>query len=323
MISDKSRTVLITGATGFVGTNLSLYHLSLGDSVIGIDNFCSSPKRNLKTIQNHAKKDKFRFIEADINTFDFPKVRQKIDRIYNLACPASPPKYQKDPLFTIRTCTNGVTNVLELAKRKGATVLQASTSEIYGDPEVHPQTEEYRGNVNTIGPRACYDEGKRLAETLCYEYKQQGVDVRIARIFNTYGPHMSPTDGRVITNFIDQALSAKPITIYGHGKQTRSFQYVDDLIAGFIALTSSRKKLFGPYNLGNPTEFTINELAKTVLKITKSKSEIKHLPLPKDDPTRRKPDISKAKKELKWRPTVSLETGLKNYIDWYSTIRKQ
>ncbi len=311
-------TILITGAAGFIGTNLSLYFLKRGDKVIGIDCFACTKREVLK---NFASYKNFEFIEADICTYDFSKITEKVDWVFNLACPASPPKYQRDPFFTIKTNTEGLFNVLTFALKNKAKVLQSSTSEIYGDPLVHPQVEEYRGNVNTIGPRSCYDEGKRIAETICYEFRdKKKLDVKIVRIFNTYGPYMDPEDGRVITNFIRQALSGEPITIYGDGKQTISFQYVDDLIGAFIKLMEQPFEIWGPFNTGNPSEFTINELVETVIKITKSKSKIEYLPLPQDDPKKRKPDISKAMKVLNWKPKVKLEEGLKHYIDWYKTL---
>lgn len=310
--------VLITGAAGFIGTNLSLRFLKEGHEVIGVDNFACSKRSVLK---NFTFYDKFEFIEADICEYDFKKISGEIDWIFNLACPASPPKYQKDPFFTIRTNTDGMFNVLELARIKKAKILQASTSEIYGDPLVHPQTEEYRGNVNTLGPRSCYDEGKRMAETICFEYRDKhGVDVKLVRIFNTYGPYMDPEDGRVITNFIKQSLNGENLTIYGDGTQTRSFQYIDDLLNAFVALMKKPKSIWGPFNTGNPNEFTIKELAETVKKITGTRAKIVYMPLPQDDPKKRRPDISKAKKILKWAPKVRLEEGLKHYIDGYRTL---
>jgi UDP-glucuronate decarboxylase len=286
-----------------------------GHEVWGIDNFVSSPRQNVENIKKFGD---FHFVEGDICTFDYAKLPDDMDWIFNLACPASPPKYQRDPLFTIRTNTVGVFNVLELALKCNATVIQASTSEIYGDPLEHPQNEEYRGNVVTVGPRSCYDEGKRIAEGICYEYRcKKNLNAKISRIFNTYGPYMDRDDGRVITNFVDAALGGRPLPVYGTGEQTRSVQYVDDLMEGFLKLVTAPFDVWGPFNLGNPREFTINEIADTVIKVTKSKSKKEYFPLPKDDPTKRRPDISRAKKMLGWEPKVSFEEGLARYIEWY------
>jgi UDP-glucuronate decarboxylase len=248
----------------------------------------------------------------------------EVDEIYNLACPASPVHYQADPVQTTKTSVHGAINVLGLAKRTGAKIFQASTSEVYGDPEIHPQPESYRGNVNPIGPRACYDEGKRCAETLFFDYhRQHGLPIRVARIFNTYGPHMHPNDGRVVSNFIIQALTGEPITIYGEGNQTRSFCYVDDLIEGFIRLMGRSDSVTGPMNLGNPEEFTIRELAEQVIEITGAKSEMVFRPLPQDDPMQRCPDISFAKAELGWEPTIRLREGLTRTIDYFDRLLKE
>lgn len=307
------KTILITGCTGFIGTNLALKILNLGDRVIGIDNFYSSSPERLKIF---ADKKNFSFIEHDIRK---PlKINQKIDEIYNLACPASPPIYQKDPIFTLETSVLGIRNMLELAQKHKAKILQASTSEVYGNPLEHPQKESYWGNVNPVGPRSCYDEGKRVAETFCYEYFNKGVDMRVVRILNTYGPFMNPADGRVVVNFIIQALRNEDLTIYGDGSQTRSFCYIDDLIEGMIKYMALKKRFFGPINLGNPQEFTIKQLAEMVLKlIPQSKSKIVYKPLRKDDPERRRPDITLAKKILNWGPKVKLEKGLERTIKYF------
>jgi UDP-glucuronate decarboxylase len=307
------KTILITGATGFIGTNLALKLLSLGDRVIGIDNFYSSSPKRLRIF---ADKKNFYFIKHDIRK---PlKIKEKIDEIYNLACPASPPIYQKDPIFTLETSILGIRNMLKLAEEYKAKILQASTSEVYGNPLEHPQKESYWGNVNPVGPRSCYDEGKRVAETFCYEYFNKGVDVRVVRIFNTYGPFMSSADGRVVVNFIVQALKNEDLTIYGDGSQTRSFCYIDDLVEGMIKYMDLKERFFGPINLGNPGEFTIKQLAEIVLKlIPESKSKIVYRPLPKDDPEKRRLDITLAKKVLNWEPKIGLEEGLLKTIDYF------
>ena len=312
MVSLDKRTILITGAAGFIGTNLTQKLLESSVRIIAVDNFYSGSKENIKLFNG---KKNYLFIEHDIR---LPlKIRQKIDEIYNLACPASPPIYQKNPIFTLETSVLGIKNVLELAIKNKAKVLQASTSEIYGDPLVHPQVESNWGNVNPVGPRSCYDEGKRAVETFCYEYFNLGVDVRVMRIFNTYGPFMNPTDGRVIINFIKQALAGEKLTVFGDGKQTRSFCYIDDLIEGMMKYMMLEKRYFGPINLGNSEEFTIFQLAKIILKlIPKSKSKICFEPLPTDDPIKRRPNISRAGEILNWEPKVSLETGLKKMIDF-------
>lgn len=306
-------TILITGAAGFIGTNLIKKLLPLGHKIIGVDNFYSGSKENVKLF---ASNPDYEFIKHDIRK---PlKISEKIDQIYNLACPASPPRYQKDPLFTLETSVLGIRTMLKLAQEHRAKFLQASTSEIYGNPLEHPQKESYWGNVNPVGPRSCYDEGKRAAETFCYEYFNRGVDVRVIRIFNTYGPFMNPADGRVVVNFINQALNNKDITVYGNGDQTRSFCYIDDLIWGMIKHMALPRRYFGPINLGNPEEFTVLKLAQVVLRlIPKSKSKIIYKPLPKDDPIRRKPDISRAKKILGWRPKIGIEEGLKRTIKYF------
>jgi UDP-glucuronate decarboxylase len=308
--------ILITGGAGFLGSHLCRYLLKKGDYVVCLDNFFTGKNANIKDLK---KNPKFKVLPHDItNPID---IGENFDRIYNLACPASPVHYQFDPIETIKANTMGVVNILELARLNGARVLQASTSEIYGDPLEHPQKESYRGNVNTLGPRACYDEGKRVAETLFMDYHRiYRLPIRIARIFNTYGPSMNKNDGRVVSNFIMQALKNEPITIYGEGKQTRSFCYVSDLVEGLYKLMES--DCIGPVNLGNPEEFTILELAKKVTKIIHSKSKIEYKELPIDDPCRRKPDISLSKEALKWKPKIQLEEGLIKTIDYFKWLIK-
>ncbi len=304
-------TILVTGGAGFLGSHLCERLVSEGHSVIALDNFRTGSAANVKHLFDSGR---FELIEHDVTQpYNF-----KVREIYNLACPASPIHYQVDPVSTIKTCVLGTINALELAKANGSKMFQASTSEIYGDPLVHPQTESYLGNVNTIGPRACYDEGKRCSETLCYDYfRQHGVDVRVARIFNTYGPRMHPNDGRVVSNFIVQALKRQPITVYGDGSQSRSFCYVDDLIDGFVRLMQAEEAT-APVNLGNPNEFTIQELADQVLAKVSSGSEIIREPLPEDDPTQRQPNISRAKDLLDWEPKVQLSEGLDRTIEYFS-----
>lgn len=306
-------TILITGAAGFIGTNLTKKLLSVGYRVIGVDNFYSGSPENIHLF---AKNSRYQFIEHDIRK---PlKIKEKIDQIYNLACPASPPRYQKDPLFTLETSVLGIRTMLKLAQEHRAKLLQASTSEIYGNPLEHPQKESYWGNVNPVGPRSCYDEGKRVAETFCYEYFNRGVDVRVIRIFNTYGPYMDPADGRVITNFINQALRNEDLTIYGDGRQTRSFCFINDLLAAMTKYMALEERFFGPLNLGNPEEFTVSKLAQKILKlIPKSKSKIVYRPLPVNDPEKRKPDISQARQLLGWEPKTKLEEGLEKTIKYY------
>lgn len=302
--------ILVTGGAGFIGSNLCRKLLEKGHKVSALDNFFTGTKENISGLEEF---NNFEFIEHDINEeFDI-----KADRIYNLACPASPIHYTQDPVQTTKTNVVGMINVLELAKKTGAKVLQASTSEIYGDPEIHPQHEDYNGNVNTLGPRACYDEGKRCAETLCMDYKRQhDVDIKIVRIFNTYGPGMYKDDGRVVSNFIVQALKNEPLTIYGDGTQTRSFQYVDDCIDGLIKMMEL-SGFSGPVNIGNPDEITIRDLAEKIISITRSKSEIIYKKLPVDDPKRRRPDIKLAKNMLGWEPKVNLKTGLQKTADFF------
>lgn len=306
--SGRAKTILVAGGAGFVGSHLCTWLLDHGRSVICLDNLQTGRTCNIAPLMS---RDGFRFIRQDIN--DPFAIAGPIDQIYNLACAASPPLYQKDPLHTFRTCTQGVMALLSLAQQKGARILQASTSEVYGDPEISPQHEDYRGCVNTLGPRACYDEGKRAAETLFWEFgTHAGVETRIARIFNTYGPRMSPDDGRVVSNFVVQALTGADLTIYGEGQQTRSFCYIDDLIAGLTSLMASAETR--PVNIGNPVEFTMQALADEVLRQTGSRSRIVARPLPVDDPRQRKPDISRAMGSLGWSPKVALAEGLQRTI---------
>ena len=306
--------IIVTGGAGFIGSHLIDRLLERGDSVICVDNYFTGQKQN---IERHLKNPNFSVIEHDIVK---PLEGIDADQIYNMACPASPIHYQYNPIKTVKTSTIGMINMLGLAKRCNARILQASTSEIYGDPHVHPQVESYWGNVNTIGPRSCYDEGKRVAETLCMDYhREHGVDIRIIRIFNTYGPRMHPQDGRVVSNFIVQALANKPITMYGEGKQTRSFCYVDDLVSGMIAMMD-QEGFIGPVNLGNPKEFSMKELAEIVLSLTGSTSAIEHKDLPQDDPKQRQPDISLAKEKLNWQPGIELKEGLGKTIEYFRSI---
>ena len=303
--------ILVTGGAGFLGSHLCERLLQEGHAVICLDNFFTGNKQNILPLLDHPQ---FTLIERDVcQVLDVDP-----DLIYNLACPASPIHYQYDPVKTIKTNVHGALNMLELAQKKRAKILQASTSEVYGDPHIHPQPESYWGNVNPIGIRSCYDEGKRCAETLFFDFHRQfGLNIKVARIFNTYGPRMHPNDGRVVSNFIVQALKNEPITIYGNGSQTRSFCYVDDLIDGLVRLMQSPDGFTGPVNLGNPVEFQIRELAELILEITGSRSQLVHHPLPSDDPKQRKPDISLAKTELKWSPKIPLKEGLKATIDYF------
>jgi UDP-glucuronate decarboxylase len=305
--------VLVTGGAGFLGSHLCDRLIDRGDDVICLDNFFTGRKENIQHLVGHSR---FELIRHDIVRPMFLEA----DRIFNLACPASPEAYQLNPIKTIKTSTVGMVNVLGLAKRCRARILHASTSEVYGDPEVHPQTEDYWGHVNPLGPRSCYDEGKRVAESLCMNYHtEHGLETRLIRIFNTYGPRMDPNDGRVISNFITQALRGDDITIYGEGTQTRSFCFVDDLLEGMLRLMDLDDEL-GPVNVGNPGEFTMIELAETVLKLTGSSSSLVHKPLPADDPKQRCPDISLAKKLLDWTPQVDLEAGLEKTIAYYRDL---
>lgn len=314
-MSAERKTVLVAGGAGFVGSHLCDALLADGHRVICVDSFQTGSASNVEALENHPD---FRLIEADI--CEVFTVEGKIDQIYNLACPASPPQYQADPIHTMMTSVVGTANLLKLAEQHGASFLQASTSEVYGDPEQHPQQEDYWGNVNCTGPRACYDEGKRAAETLCFDMLRMGrVDARVVRIFNTYGPRMSPDDGRIVSNLIIQALRGDELTIYGTGEQTRSFCYVSDLVAGLVALMNVAPNPGKPVNVGNPGEFTIGELAGLVLEMTESRSRLVHLPLPIDDPQRRRPDISRAKEKLGWEPRVSLSEGLAMTIPWFAS----
>ena len=308
------KKILVTGGAGFVGSHLCEKLLSLGHEVFCLDNFFTGNKSNISHLVSN---ENFEIIRHDIIHPFFIEV----DEIYNLACPASPPQYQYNPIKTMKTSVLGSINMLGLAKRVKAKILQASTSEIYGDPEVHPQTESYFGNVNPIGLRSCYDEGKRCAETLFMDYHtENNVKTKIIRIFNTYGPNMNPNDGRVVSNFIMQALQGKDITLYGDGNQTRSFQYIDDLVDGLIKMMDSKDDIIGPFNMGNPNEISMLTLAETILKLTQSNSKLVFEPLPKDDPKRRKPDITLAKQKLNWEPNIKLETGLLKTIDYFKTF---
>ena len=308
------KRILVTGGAGFLGSYLCERLIADGHDVICLDNFFTSQKANIA----HLLPDpNFEFVRHDVTQ----PIWLEVDEIYNLACPAAPGHYQYNPIKTVKTSVLGSINVLGMAKRCHAKVLQASTSEVYGDPEVHPQPESYRGAVNQLGPRACYDEGKRVAETLFMDYHRTNkVNIRIVRIFNTYGPRMHPFDRRVVSNFIRQALADEDITLFGDGQQTRSFCYRDDLIDGMIRMMNGPDEFIGPVNIGNPDEFTIRELAELVIELTGSKSKLKHLPLPADDPARRKPDIALAEKHLKWHPTVPLREGLEKTLAWFRTI---
>lgn len=310
------KKILITGGAGFIGSHLCERLLREGNEIICLDNYFTGNKKNIIHLLDNPY---FELVRHDVCTPYFIEV----DQIYNLACPASPIHYQYNPIKTIKTSVMGALNMLGLAKRIHARILQASTSEVYGDPMVHPQVETYWGNVNPIGERSCYDEGKRCAETLFFDYnKQNNVDIKIIRIFNTYGPKMHPNDGRVVSNFIVQALKGEDITVAGDGSQTRSFQYVDDLLEGMIRMMQTDRGFIGPVNIGNPNEFTILELANKVIELTGSKSKIKFIPLPSDDPTQRKPDISLAKEKLSWQPTIQLNEGLTKTIQYFdATLR--
>ena len=306
--------VLVTGGSGFIGSHLCERLLDDGYDVLAVDNYYSSTKDNIAHLLDHPR---FEVLRHDIT---FP-LYVEVDEIYHLACPASPIHYQRDPVQTTKTAVHGSINMLGLAKRTGARILLTSTSEVYGDPLVHPQTEDYWGNVNPIGPRACYDEGKRAAETLFFDYhRQHDLPIKVVRLFNTYGPRMHPRDGRVVSNFIVSALKGSPLTVYGNGEQTRSFCYVDDLIDGLTAMMYSPRDVTGPINLGNPGEFTIAELADQVLAMTDSTSTIEYLPLPVDDPVRRQPDITRARTTLNWEPTIPLREGLERTIAYFRSI---
>ncbi len=310
----RRKRILVTGGAGFLGSHLCERLLDEGNDVLCVDNFYTGTKDNIVHLLDNPH---FELMRHDVT---FP-LYLEVDEIYNLACPASPIHYQHDPVQTTKTSVHGAINMLGLAKRVGAKIFQASTSEVYGDPEVHPQTEDYRGNVNPIGPRACYDEGKRCAETLFFDYhRQHGLEIKVARIFNTYGPRMHPQDGRVVSNFIIQALQGEDITIYGNGEQTRSFCFYTDLIEGFVRLMATDKTVTGPMNLGNPFEITIRELAERVIDMTGSKSKLIFKDLPADDPLQRKPDITFARNTLGWEPTVALETGLGSTIEYFRNL---
>ena len=313
----RRKRILVTGGAGFLGSHLCERLLEEGHDVLCVDNFFTGTKDNIVHLLD---KPHFELMRHDVT---FP-LYLEVDEIYNLACPASPIHYQHDPVQTTKTSVHGAINMLGLAKRVGAKIFQASTSEVYGDPEVHPQTEDYRGNVNPIGPRACYDEGKRCAETLFFDYhRQHKLEIKVARIFNTYGPRMHPQDGRVVSNFIIQALQSEDITIYGNGEQTRSFCFYSDLLEGFIRLMATDPSVSGPMNLGNPHEITIRELAERVIDMTGSKSKLIFKDLPADDPLQRKPDITFARNTLGWEPTVALETGLASTIEYFRKLIAQ
>lgn len=314
MTNSKQKRILVAGGAGFVGINLCRTLLEEGHEIICLDNYSSGSRHNLEHLAPFKRLSVF---DQDVRE---PFVAE-VDEIYNLACVASPVQYQQDPIQVIGTSTDGTNNLLRLALAKHARVFQASTSEIYGNPHVHPQTEDYFGNVNPVGPRACYDEGKRCSETLCMDYHRvHRVDVKIARIFNTYGPHMQPQDGRVISNFIVQALLGRPLTVNGDGSQTRSFCYIDDLVRGIRALMASPRAVVGPVNIGNPHEFTVLELASQILELTGSSSKIIFNRMPKDDPVKRCPDISRAKRLLKWQPRIQLKEGLESTIDYFDQL---
>jgi UDP-glucuronate decarboxylase len=311
------RRVLVTGGAGFLGSHLCEKLLETGSQVLCVDNFFTGARRNIEHLLDHKH---FELLRHDVAHPLFVEV----DEIYNLACPASPIHYQRDPVQTTKTSVLGAYNMLGLAKRLHCKILQASTSEVYGDPSEHPQTESYWGNVNPIGSRSCYDEGKRCAETLFFDYRRQhGVKIKVARIFNTYGPRMHPNDGRVISNFIMQALMGKDITVHGRGNQTRSFCYVDDLIEAFVLMMNSSEEVTGPINIGNPVEFTILEIAKKIISLVGSSSKIVRLPLPEDDPKQRRPDIQRARDTLGWEPSIGLEDGLLRTIEYFQTLLSQ
>ena len=317
MEDSQRKHFLVTGGAGFLGSHLCDRLLHDGHEVLCVDNFFTGSKQNIAHLKDEPR---FETLRHDVT---FP-LYVEVAEIYNLACPASPVHYQSDPVQTTKTSVHGAINMLGLAKRLGARILQASTSEVYGDPKVHPQTEDYCGHVNPIGVRSCYDEGKRCAETLFFDYHRQlGLSIKVARIFNTYGPRMHPNDGRVVSNFIVSALSGEPLTLYGDGQQTRSFCYVDDLIDGLVRLMSSPEELTGPVNLGNPVEFTIQQLAAKVLELTGSRSEIRHAPLPSDDPTQRCPDISLARHALDWEPRTPIDEGLEQTIEYFDDLLRK
>ncbi len=311
---DSRKRILVTGGAGFLGSSLVDRLLDMGHEVLCADNLFTGTKRNIDHLHGQSR---FEFLRHDVT---FP-LYVEVDEIYNLACPASPVHYQHDPIQTTKTSVHGAINMLGLAKRLKCKIFQASTSEVYGDPTVHPQTEDYWGNVNPIGPRSCYDEGKRCAETLFFDYHRQcGLLIKVARIFNTYGPRMHHADGRVVSNFVIQALRGEPITLYGDGSQTRSFCYVDEMIDGFIRLMETDETVTGPINLGNPVEFSIRELAEMTVRLTGSRSPIEYRPLPLDDPRQRRPDITRAKQKLGWEPVIGLEEGLARTIEYFRKL---
>jgi UDP-glucuronate decarboxylase len=311
-----SKRVLVTGGSGFIGSHLCDRLIAEGNDVLCVDNFYSSTRENVAHLLDHPR---FELLRHDIT---FP-LYVEVDEIYHLACPASPVHYQRDPVQTTKTAVHGSINVLGLAKRTGAKVLLTSTSEVYGDPLVHPQSEDYWGNVNPIGPRACYDEGKRAAETLFFDYwRQHNLEIKVVRLFNTYGPRMHPQDGRVVSNFVMSALTGSPITLYGDGSQTRSFCYVDDLVDGLVAMMNTDASITGPINLGNPGEFTVKELAEMIVDKIPTTSPMEIRPLPQDDPVRRQPDITRAKQQLGWEPTIPLDQGLDRTIAYFREIAK-
>ena len=313
-MSFSSKRIMVTGGAGFLGSHLCERILERGDEVLCVDNYFTGRRANIKHLLSNPN---FEAMRHDVTH----PLYVEVDEIYNLACPASPVHYQFDPVQTLKTSVHGAINILGLAKRVKAKIFQASTSEVYGDPEIHPQPESYWGNVNPIGYRSCYDEGKRAAETLFMDYhRQHGVNIKIGRIFNTYGPRMHPSDGRVVSNFIMQALRGEPITVYGHGQQTRSFCYVDDLVRAFMAMMDTPDDFLGPVNMGNPGEFTIRELAEIVIELTGSSSQIVEMPLPPDDPQQRQPDITLAKEKLGWEPKIKLREGLAPTIDYFAKI---
>jgi UDP-glucuronate decarboxylase len=315
-MNGASKRVLVTGGSGFIGSHLCDRLIAEGNDVLCVDNFYSSTRENVAHLLDHPR---FELLRHDIT---FP-LYVEVDEIYHLACPASPVHYQRDPVQTTKTAVHGSINVLGLAKRTGAKVLLTSTSEVYGDPLVHPQNEDYWGNVNPIGPRACYDEGKRAAETLFFDYwRQHNLEIKVVRLFNTYGPRMHPEDGRVVSNFIMSALTGSPVTLYGDGSQTRSFCYVDDLIDGLVAMMNTVASITGPINLGNPGEFTVKELAEMIVEKIPTTSPMEIRPLPQDDPVRRQPDITRAKQQLGWEPTISLDQGLDRTISYFREIAK-
>ena len=311
---ESRKRILVTGGAGFLGSHLIDRLIAQGHEIVCADNLFTGTKRNIEHLHAHPR---FEFLRHDVCI----PLKLEVDEIYNLACPASPVHYQHNPVQTTKTSVLGALNMLGLAKRLKCKIFQASTSEVYGDPSIHPQPEDYWGNVNPIGTRSCYDEGKRCAETLFFDYhRQHGVDIKVARIFNTYGPRMHPRDGRVVSNFITQALAGEDITIYGDGSQTRSFCYMDDLVEGFLRLMQSDASVTGPINLGNPEEFTMLELAQKVLELTGSKSRLVHMPLPSDDPKQRQPNIAMAKEKLGWEPKVALADGLKSTLDYFRQL---